>query len=65
VQPAGLLRAKAYDHQQKLLKEFHFRSVKKVNGRWQLKELEIINQQTDSRTRLEFDLEVQVSPSSK
>jgi hypothetical protein len=64
-QPTGLLKAQAYDQQQKLLKEFNFREVQKINGRYQLKELEILNQQTDTRTRLEFDLEVQVIPLSK
>jgi hypothetical protein len=57
-QPSGVLRAKGYDQNQNLLKEFNFRTVKKVAGRWQLKELEILNVQNDSRTRLEFDLEV-------
>jgi hypothetical protein len=53
----GLVRAEAFDANNKLLKEFSIKSVKKVGGRWRLQEMEIINAQTDSRTRLEFDLE--------
>jgi hypothetical protein len=32
------------------------KSFKKVNGQWELQEMEILNVQKDSRTRLEFDL---------
>jgi hypothetical protein len=39
-----------------LLKEFAPKSFKKVNGQWELQEMEIRNVQTGSRTRLEFDL---------
>jgi hypothetical protein len=53
-----LIRAEAYDRDRNLLKEFSIGSVKKVNGRWQLKSMEIRNEKTDCRTRLEFDLEV-------
>lgn len=49
-----LLRAEAYDKQGKVLKSFSVKSVKKSR----LKEIEILNEQTDARTRLEFDLEV-------
>lgn len=52
----GILQAEAYDAQGKLLKEFSPKSFKKVNGQWQLQEMEIDNVQTGSRTRLEFDL---------
>ena len=55
----GLLLAEAYDSSQKLLKEFNLRSFKKINGRWELKEMEIRNARTGSRTRLEFDLQVE------
>lgn len=54
----GLLRAEAYDASRKLLKEFSLRSFSKVNGHWELKEIEIINALTDTSTRLEFDLEI-------
>jgi hypothetical protein len=52
----GIVHAEAYDVQGKLLKEFDPKSFKKVNGQWQLQEMEIRNVQTGSRTRLEFDL---------
>ncbi len=58
VETGGLLRAEAYGTDKKLQKEFSVRSFKKVNGLWQLKEMEIRDDKTDSRTRLEFDLEV-------
>jgi hypothetical protein len=53
-----LVRAEGYDLQNKLLKEFSIRSLKKVDGRWQLKKMEITNEQTDSRTVIEYDLDL-------
>lgn len=55
----GILRAEAYDGQRRLLKEFSIGGFKKVDGRWQLKSMEIRNERTDARTRLEFDFEVE------
>ena len=52
----GIVEAYGYDGAGKLLKEFTPKSFKKVNGRWEIKEIEIRNVQTGSRTRLEFDL---------
>ena len=52
----GILEAEAYDAQGKLLKVFEPKSFKKVDGQWQLQEMEIRNVQTGSRTKLEFDL---------
>ena len=52
----GILQAEAYDFNGKLLKEFSPKSFKKVNGQWELQEMEIRNVQTGSRTRLDFDL---------
>ena len=52
----GILEAEAYDFNGKLLKDFAPKSFKKVNGQWELQEMEIRNVQTGSRTRLEFDL---------
>lgn len=54
----GLLRAEAYDSNRKLIKEFSLRSFSKINGHWELKEIEIRNALTDATTRLEFDLEI-------
>ena len=52
----GILQAEAYDAQGRLLKVFEPKSFKKVNGQWELQEMEIRNVQTGSSTRLEFDL---------
>ncbi len=53
----GIVHADAFDHAGKLLKVFEPKSIQKVNGRWEVKELEIRNEQTDTRTTLRFDLE--------
>ena len=52
----GPLLAEAYDREDKLVKEFSIRSFKKVDGHWQLQDMEIRSPQTGSRTRIEFDL---------
>jgi hypothetical protein len=52
------LMAEAYDIHGTLLKAFSVGSVKKVDGAWQLKDLEIVNESTGTLTRLEFDLKV-------
>jgi hypothetical protein len=52
----GIVHAEAYDANGKLLKEFDPKSFRKVNGQWELQDMEIRNVQTGSRTRLEFDL---------
>jgi Outer membrane lipoprotein-sorting protein len=53
----GIVHAEAYDSKNELLKEFDPKSFKKVNGHWELQDMEIRNDQTGSRTRIEFDLE--------
>lgn len=52
-----IVHADAYDYQNKLLKEFDPKKVEKINGVWQLEEIEIRNRQTDSRTKMEFHLQ--------
>jgi hypothetical protein len=52
----GIIRAEGYDSKDELLKEFSIRKVDRQDGR--LKEIEIRNEQTDSRTRLEFNLKI-------
>ncbi len=54
----GLLRAEAFDTAGRLWKEFSIGSFKKIEGRWQLKSMEIRDERTDARTRLELDLEI-------
>jgi hypothetical protein len=49
--------ADASDAAGKLLKEFDPKKVQKINGTWQLEEMEIRNRQTRSRTRIEFNLD--------
>jgi len=53
----GIVQAEAYDARGKLLKEFRPTELEKVNGRRELKEMEIEDVQRGSTTRLEFDLE--------
>jgi hypothetical protein len=52
----GIVHAEAYDTNGKLLKVFDPKSFKKVNGQWQLQDIEIRNVQTKSRTWIKFDL---------
>ncbi|HEX4263244.1 MAG TPA: outer membrane lipoprotein-sorting protein [Verrucomicrobiae bacterium] len=52
----GIVMAQAYDAQGKLLKEFIPKKIKKVEGQWQLEEMEIDNVQANSSTRVDFDL---------
>jgi hypothetical protein len=55
----GIVQAEAYDPQDRLIKEFAPKEFKKVDGQWQLREMEIRNLREGSRTRLEFELEQQ------
>jgi hypothetical protein len=52
----GIVHAEAYDANGKLLKIFDPKSFKKVNGQWELQDMEIRNVQTGSRTVIKFDL---------
>jgi hypothetical protein len=53
----GIIHADAYGANRKLLKEFSPKVVKKVNGQWQLQQMEIANAQTGSRTTMVLDLD--------
>ncbi|MCC7375906.1 MAG: outer membrane lipoprotein-sorting protein [Verrucomicrobiales bacterium] len=53
----GIVRAEAYDAQDRLLKEFSPGSFARVGSRYELRDMEIRNDQTDSRTTLQFDIE--------
>lgn len=55
----GIVFAQAYDAAGKLLKEFAPKKVRKIEGQWELQEMEIDNVQTDSRTIIDFDLDGQ------
>jgi hypothetical protein len=52
----GPLKAEAFDASGKRVKEFEIGRVKKVEGEWQLKEMQIRDFIDGSRTTLEFDL---------
>ena len=56
------VRAESYDSANRLLKTFSVTKVGRDDGRWRLKEIEMLNEQTDSRTRLELDLEINEPP---
>jgi hypothetical protein len=53
----GIFEAEAYDVSGKLLKRFEPKSVEKVNGQFQPRELVIKNVQTKSRTTIEFQFD--------
>ena len=52
----AIIYAEAYDTNEKLLKIFDPKKAKKVNGQWELEDIEIQNAQTHSHTRIRFDL---------
>ena len=52
----AIIWAEAYDTNGKLLKVFNPKKVKKVNGQWELEDMEIRNVQTGSHTWIKFDL---------
>ena len=53
----GLLMAEAYDARGELLKQFEVSGVKKVAGQWRVREMELRDRQTKSRTRLRFEFD--------
>jgi len=54
--PHGIVHADAYDAKGKIFKRFDPTNVEKVQGEYQLQEMEIRNLKTDSKTRIEFNL---------
>lgn len=52
----GPIMAEGYDRSGRRIKEFSIKSLAKVEGEWQLKEMEIRSTKAGTRTRLEFDL---------
>jgi hypothetical protein len=51
----SVIEAQAYDGSVKPLKDFNLKSLTKVNGHWRVEAVIMENDQTGSRTRLEFD----------
>jgi len=54
--PHGLLHADAYDAQGELLKRFDPKSLEKVQGEYQLEEIEMRNRKTGTQTVIKFNL---------
>jgi len=52
----AIVHAEAYDQRNDLLKNFDPTELKKVNGQYQLEEMEIRNRKTGSQTRVKFNL---------
>ena len=50
----AIVHADAYDLRGKLLKEFGPKDFKKVDGQWQVEEMQMENVQTGNRTKIEF-----------
>lgn len=53
----GIVFAEAFDTEGRLLREFAPKSFKKIDGEWDVEEVEIINHRSGSRTRLRLLLE--------
>tara|TARA_Y100000588_G_scaffold111647_1_gene122511 strand:- start:451 stop:1197 length:747 start_codon:yes stop_codon:yes gene_type:complete len=51
----GIVRAEVYDHDNKLFKVFTPKRLKKIDGRWHLKEMEMRNDRADTRTSITLD----------
>ncbi len=62
---SNLIMAEGYDSKNRLLKEFSIRKISRTEGKAQLKEIEMRNDQTDSRTRLEFNLDLPEEANAK
>lgn len=56
IDTGGPVICEAYDAQGKLVKEFKPNAFSKVNGRWQVEELEMRDLRTGSRSWIRFDL---------
>jgi len=55
----NLIYAEAYDVNNKRYKVFSLKHFTKVNGRWQVKDMELRNDKADSRTHLEFQFDAE------
>lgn len=59
IESMALITAESYDFEWKLWKRFEPKKLKKVDGKWRLKEIQMRNFKTDSITILIFDRELQ------
>lgn len=55
--PFGIVHAEAYDSKNELLKNFDPTEFRKVEGQYELEEMEIRNRKTGSRTKIQFNAE--------
>lgn len=55
IDTGGPVLVEAYDAAGRMVKEFKPNDFKKVNGQWQVEEVEILNPRTDSRSTIRFD----------
>jgi Outer membrane lipoprotein-sorting protein len=51
----GILVAEAYDAQGRMIKEFTVNSLKKIDGNWQVQQMEMRTLKDKTRTRLDFE----------
>ena len=54
--PHGVVHADAFDASRKRIKQFDPKSVKKIQGQYQLESMEMLDEKTGSRTVIKFDL---------
>ena len=54
--PHGIVHADAYDAQGELIKHFDPKNLEKVQGEYQLEEMEMRNRKTGSQTWIKFNL---------
>ena len=55
----SLIYAEAYDLQNKRFKVFSLQGFTKVNGHWQVRDMELRNEKANSRTHLEFTFDAE------
>ncbi len=56
IDTGGIINAEAYGPDKKRIKDFAASKFKKIEGKWELKEIEMYDRRADSRTTLTFDL---------
>jgi hypothetical protein len=54
IDTGGIINAEAFDSRNRLLKQFGANEFKKVNGRWEVQEIEMINRAARTQTTIRF-----------
>jgi len=62
IDTGGIVNADAFGNERRPIKEFAAKSFKKIEGRWELKEIEMYDRRSNSRTTLTFDLRAGKTP---